>query len=173
MIENTVFKVRFFLSKTLINLIWRWFQGAVRKLVKIQLFVLSWSACRGRYNCPCTILWVGYHLVLGILALFSYHTWYFHSLMTSAFWRQNILRHFTWSAPPLLYSWSHSPIGCSAPLYSRSSSLIWSAYYFLYISFSFRFNEALTNLTSLRQHHLQYTITLHINRSALYSCNQF
>ena len=90
--------------------------------------------------------------------------------MTSAFWRQNILRHFTWSAPPLLYSWSdspigcsgplyswsNSPIGCSAPLYSRSGSLIWSAYYFLYVSFCFRFNKSLTNLTLLRQHHLQY-----------------
>ncbi len=86
-----------------------------------------------------------------------YHTWYFHSLMTSAFWRQNILRHFTRSAPPLLYSWSNSPIGCSAPLYSRSSFLIGSAYYFLYISFCFRFNKSLTNLTSSRQHHLQYT----------------
>ncbi len=85
-----------------------------------------------------------------------YHTWYFHSLMTSTFWRQNILRHFTPSALPLLYSWSDSPIRCSAPLYSRSGSLIRSAYYFLYISFCFRFNKSVTNLTSLRQHHLQY-----------------
>jgi hypothetical protein len=52
-----------------------------------------------------------------------------------------------------------SPIGCSAPLYSRSGSLIRSTYYFLYISFCFRFNKSLTNLTSLRQHHLQYTFT--------------
>ncbi len=89
---------------------------------------------------------------------YIYHTWYFHSLMTSAFWHQNILRHFTWSAPPLLYSWSDSPIRCSAPLYSRSGSLIGSAYYFLYISFCFRFNKSLTNLTSLRQHHFQYTL---------------
>ena len=89
--------------------------------------------------------------------LHRYQTWYFHSLMTSTFWRQNILRHFTRSAPPLLYSWSGSPIGCSTPLYSRSGSLIRSAYYFLYIiSFCFRFNKSLTNLTSLRQHHLQY-----------------
>ncbi len=86
--------------------------------------------------------------------LHRYHNWYFHSLMTSAFWSQNILRHFTRSAPPLLYSWSDSPIGCS--LYSRSGSLIRSAYYFLYISFCFRFNKSLTNLTSLHQHHLQY-----------------
>ncbi len=88
-----------------------------------------------------------------------YHTWYSHSLMTSAFWHQNILRHFTQSAPPLLYSWSDSPIRCSAPLYSRSGSLIRSAYYFLYISFCFRFNKSLTNLTSFCQHHLQYTWT--------------
>jgi hypothetical protein len=90
--------------------------------------------------------------------IYHYHTWYFHSLMTSTFWCQNILRHFTWSAPPLFYSWPDSPIGCSAPLYSRSGSLIRSAYYFLYISFCFRFNKSHTNLTSLRLHHLQYTI---------------
>ena len=78
---------------------------------------------------------------------------------TRAFWRQNILRHFTRSALPLLYSWSDSPIRCSTPLYSRSGSLIGSAYYFLYISFCFRFNKSLMNLTSLRQHHLQYTWT--------------
>ncbi len=54
------------------------------------------------------------------------------------------------------YSWSDSPIGCSAPLYSRSGSLIGSAYYFLYISFCLRFNKSLMNLTSLHQHHLQY-----------------
>ncbi len=64
--------------------------------------------------------------------------------------------YFTWSTPPLLYSWSDSSIGCSAPLYSWSGSLIRSAYYFLYISFCFRLNKSLTNLTSLRQHHLQY-----------------
>ncbi len=86
-----------------------------------------------------------------------YHTWYFHSLMTSTFGAIIFWRHFTWSAPPLLYSWSHSPIGCSTPLYSWSSSLIWSAYYFLYISFCFTFNKSLTNLTLLRQHHLQYS----------------
>jgi hypothetical protein len=101
---------------------------------------------------PATLAWSR-----DIYFYFSYHTWYFHSLMTSAFWRQNILRHFAWSAPPLLYYWSHSPIGCSAPLYSRSGSLIRSAYYFLYISLCFRFNKSLMNLTSLRQHHLQYT----------------
>jgi hypothetical protein len=65
--------------------------------------------------------------------------------------------HFTGSAPPTLYSWSDSQIGCSAPLYSRSGSLIGSAYFSLYISFCFGFNKTLTNLTSLRQHHLQYT----------------
>ena len=86
----------------------------------------------------------------------DYHTWYFHSLMTSTFGAKIFWRHFTWSAPPLLYSWSDSPIGCSAPSYSWSGSLIGSAYYFLYISFCFRFNKSLTNLTSLRQHHLQY-----------------
>ncbi len=68
--------------------------------------------------------------------------------------------YFTWSAPPLLYSWSDSPIGCSTPLYSWSGSLIGSAYYFLYISFCFRLNKSLTNLTSLHQHHLQYTSAL-------------
>jgi len=43
------------------------------------------------------------------------------------------------------------------PLYSRSGSLIGSAYSFLYVSFCFRFNKTLTNLTLLCQHHLQYT----------------
>jgi len=89
----------------------------------------------------------------------KYHTWYFHSLMTSAFGAKIFWRHFTRSAPPLLYSWSDSPIRCSAPLYSRSGSLIESAYYFLYISFCLRFNKSLTNLTSLHQHHLQYIMT--------------
>jgi hypothetical protein len=89
-----------------------------------------------------------------------YHTWYFHSLMTSAFGAKIFWRHFTRSALPLLYSWSDSPIGCSAPLYSRSGSLIRSAYYFLYISFCWRFNKSLTNLTSLHQHHLQYTVII-------------
>ncbi len=63
--------------------------------------------------------------------------------------------YFTGSAPPILCSWSYSQIGCSTPLYSRSVSLIGSAYLFLYISFCFWFNKLLTNLTSLRQH-LQY-----------------
>ncbi len=66
--------------------------------------------------------------------------------------------YFTGSAPPTLYSWSNSQIGCSAPLYSRSSSLIRSAYFSLYINFCFGFNKTLTNLTLLRQHHLQYTV---------------
>ncbi len=76
--------------------------------------------------------------------------------MASAFWRQNILEllHSKCSAP--LHSWSDSPIGCSAPLYYRSGSLIGSAYSFLYINSCFRFNKSLMNLTSLRQHHLQY-----------------
>ncbi len=64
--------------------------------------------------------------------------------------------YFTGSAPPILCSWSYSQIGCSIPLYSRSVSLIGSAYLFLYISFCFWFNKLLTNLTLLRQH-LQYT----------------
>ena len=46
----------------------------------------------------------------------------------------------------------------SAPLYSWSGSLIGSAYFSLYISFRFRFNKTLTNLTSLRQHNLQYSL---------------
>ncbi len=66
--------------------------------------------------------------------------------------------YFTWSAPPLLYSWSNSLIGCSAPLYSWSGSLIGLPYYFLYISFCFRLNRSLTNLTLLHQHHFQYTL---------------
>ncbi len=66
--------------------------------------------------------------------------------------------YFTWSAPPTLYSWSDSQIGCSAPLYSRSSFLIGSAYFSLYINFCFGFNKTLTNLTSLHQHQLQHTI---------------
>ncbi len=45
--------------------------------------------------------------------------------------------YFTGSALPILYSWSDSPIRCSAHLYSRSGSLIGSAYLFLYISFCF------------------------------------
>ncbi len=56
-------------------------------------------------------------------------------------WRQNTFRVFHWK--------------CSTPLYSRSASLIGSAYLFLYISFCFWFNKVLTNLTSLHQH-LQY-----------------
>ncbi len=75
------------------------------------------------------------------------------------------------------YSWSGSPTGsdfnnphllapkysdplhskCSAPLYSWSGSLTGSDYFSLYISLCFRLNKLLTNLTSLRQHHLQYT----------------
>ncbi len=76
--------------------------------------------------------------------------------MTSAFWRQNILENLHSKCSTPLHSWSDSPIGCSAPLYSRSGSLIGSAYSFLYINSCFRFNKSLTNLTSLRQHHLQY-----------------
>ena len=53
--------------------------------------------------------------------------------------------YFTWSAPPTLNSWSGSLIG--------------SAYFSLYINFCFGFNKTLTNLTLLRQHHLQYTST--------------
>ncbi len=87
---------------------------------------------------------------------YNYHTWYFHSLMTTAFWCQNTLRHFTRSALPLLYSWSDSPIRCSIRLYSWSGSMIGSAYHLMHTSFCFRFNKSLTNLTSLRQHHLQY-----------------
>jgi len=63
--------------------------------------------------------------------------------MTCAFWRQNIQEYFTGSAPPTLYSWS--------------ASLIGSAYLFLYINFCLIFNKTFKNLTSLRQHHLQYT----------------
>ncbi len=65
--------------------------------------------------------------------------------------------YFTGSALPLLYFLIWFSIGCSAPLYSRSGSLIGSAYLFLYISFCFWINKTLMNLTSLRQHHLQYT----------------
>jgi hypothetical protein len=65
------------------------------------------------------------------------------TLMNRAFWRQNTRIHFTRSAPPLLYSWSGSPTG--------------SDYFSLYISSCFRLNKLLTNLTSSRQHHLQYT----------------
>ncbi len=67
--------------------------------------------------------------------------------------------YFTGAAPPILCSWSYSQIGCSTPLYSRSVSLIGSAYLFLYISFCFGFNKLLTNLTSLCQH-LQYRMHL-------------
>ncbi len=76
--------------------------------------------------------------------------------MIRAFWRQNIQEYFTGSAPPTSYSWSYFSVGCSTPFYSWSASLIRSAYLFLYISFCFRFHKTLTNLTSLRQHHLQY-----------------
>jgi hypothetical protein len=89
--------------------------------------------------------------------------------MTCALWRQNTFtlndsrplvpkysEFFTGSAPPTLYPWSYFTIGCSSPSYSRSASLIRSAYLFLYINFCFRFNKSLTNLTSLLQHHLQY-----------------
>ncbi len=91
--------------------------------------------------------------------------------MTRALWRQNTFtlndlrplapkysEYFTGSAPPTLYSWSYFTIGCSSSFYSRSASLIRSAYLFLYINFCFRFNKLLTNLTLLRQHHLQYSL---------------
>ena len=64
--------------------------------------------------------------------------------------------YFTGSAPPILYFLIRFSIWCSAPLYSWSGSLIGSAYLFLYISSCFEINKTLTNLTSLRQHHLQY-----------------
>ncbi len=92
--------------------------------------------------------------------------------ITRAFWHQNTFtlndscplaskysEYFTGSAPPTLYSWSYFTIGCSSPFYSWSASLIGSAYLFLYINFCFRFNKTLMNLTSLCQHHLQYTCT--------------
>ena len=55
------------------------------------------------------------------------------TLMNRAFWRQNTRIHFT-------RSWRTG-----------------SDYFSLYISSCFRLNKLLTNLTSLRQHHLQYT----------------
>ena len=58
--------------------------------------------------------------------------------------------HFT------LYSWSYFSVGCSTLFYSWSTSLIGSAYLFLYINFCFRFNKTPKNLTSLHQHLLQY-----------------
>ncbi len=64
------------------------------------------------------------------------------ALITRAFWRQNTLIHFISK--------------CSAPLYSWSGSLTGSDYFSLYISLCFRLNKSLTNLTLLRQHHLQY-----------------
>jgi len=101
------------------------------------------------YFPPCTHLFTALQLSYLILSFFNDKR-----LLASKY-----SEYFIWSALPLLYSWSDSPIGCSAPLYSWSGSLIGSAYYFLYISFCFRFNKALTNLTSLRQHHLQYKWT--------------
>jgi hypothetical protein len=68
--------------------------------------------------------------------------------------------YFTGSAPPILYFLIRFSIGCSTPFYSRSGSLIGSAYLFLYISFRFGINKTLTNLTLLRQHHLQYKYSL-------------
>ncbi len=65
--------------------------------------------------------------------------------------------YFTGSAPPILYSWSYSPIRCSAPLYSRSSSLIGSAYHFLYISFCFGLKKHLR--TWLRCVNIIYNIS--------------
>ncbi len=77
--------------------------------------------------------------------------------MNRAFWRQNTL---TFNKP--------APLGakilwvlhwkCSSPFYSWSAFWIGSAYLYLYISFHFRLNKPLTNLTSLHQHHLQYII---------------
>ncbi len=77
------------------------------------------------------------------------------------------------------YSWSGFPTGsdfnnprllvpkysdplhlkCSTPLYSWSGSITGSDYFSLYISLCFRLNKLLTNLTSSRQHHLQYKYT--------------
>ncbi len=52
----------------------------------------------------------------------------FSFILTKRSWRQNIQEFFTWSAPPLLYSWSGSSIGCSTPSYSWSTSLIGSSH---------------------------------------------
>jgi hypothetical protein len=67
----------------------------------------------------------------------------------------------------MLYFLIRFSIGFSAPLYSRSGSLIGSAYLFLYISFCFGINKTLTNLTLLRQHHLQYTGGLAVTQGLL------
>ncbi len=80
----------------------------------------------------------------------NYHTWYF--------WSGSPTRS-DFNEPRLLAPKYSDPLHskCSAPLYSWSGSPTGSDYFSLYISSCFRLNKLLTNLTSLRQHHLQYT----------------
>ncbi len=75
--------------------------------------------------------------------------------MTRAFWRQNT---FTFNKPvPLGAKYLEHFIGSAPPLFILDP-LLWigSAYVFLYINSCLGLNKALTNLTSLCQHHLQY-----------------
>ncbi len=53
-------------------------------------------------------------------------------------------------------SWAFH-LKCSSPFYSWSASPDRTSLNFLFINSCFGFNKSLTNLTSLRQHHLQYT----------------
>jgi len=103
-------------------------------------------------------------MMLFVSSLFKVSYLIFSFFNDSSLLAPKYSEYFTGSAPPTLYSWSGSPIGCSAPLYSRSDSLIGSAYSFLYISFCFGFNKSLTNLTSLRHHHLQYTVMAKVQK---------
>jgi len=74
---------------------------------------------------------------------------------TRAFWRQNT---FTFNKPcHLAPKYFEHFIGSAPPLLILDP-LLWigSAYVSLYINSYFGFNKGLTNLTLLRQHHLQY-----------------
>jgi hypothetical protein len=76
---------------------------------------------------------------------------------TRAFWRQNTLILIS---PRLLApNYLEHFIGSAPPLFILDP-LLWigSAYSFVYLNSCLWLNKLLTNLTSSRQHHLQYTI---------------
>jgi hypothetical protein len=78
---------------------------------------------------------------------------------TRAFWRQNT---FTFNKPAHLVPKYFEHFIGSAPPLSILDPLLWigSAYVSLYKNSCFGLNKALTNLTLLRQHHLQYIMLM-------------
>ncbi len=111
------------------------------------------------------VLWITHRFLSSILQL-SYLIFSF--LNDKPLLAPKYSEYFTWSAPPLLFLDLILQSDAPPLLYSWSGSLIRSAYYSLYISFCFRFNKTLTNLTSLCQHHLQYTATIDLKMSCEY-----